>query len=66
MCDADVGIFTYNWVKGRSRPSPNFNTMHKCRNFDNILAWGQAHQAKAPPSGVVTKPPDTVELDVPP
>lgn len=66
MCDADVGVFNYNWVKGRSRPYPNFNTMHKCRNFDDVLTWAKSHQAKAPAGGIIPKPSDAVELDVPP
>ena len=48
QCDSDVGIYTYNWVKDHKRPYPNFNTRHKCRNFDDILRWGRAHEAKRP------------------
>lgn len=66
MCDADVGVLTYNWVKNHSGPYPNFNTLHKCRNFDNVLAWGRAHQAPRPRGGNVKKPADAVEMELPP
>lgn len=66
MCDADVGVYTYNWVKRHSGPYPNFNTLHKCRNFEDVLAWGRAHQAPRPRSGNVTKPADAVEMELPP
>ena len=64
MCDGDVGMLTFNWVKNHSRPYPNFNALHKCRNFDDILEWGRTHQA--PIIGPLRKPADAVELEVPP
>ncbi|MCJ1451359.1 hypothetical protein MMC28_001695 [Mycoblastus sanguinarius] len=68
MCDADVGVITYNWVKNHSNPYPNFNTLHKCRNFDDVLAWGKSHQASKPhtTSGAVERTDDAVEMDLPP
>ena len=64
MCDGDVGILTFDWVKNHSRPYPNFNTLHKCRNFDDILEWGRAHQV--PRLRGFKKPADAVELELPP
>ena len=68
MCDADVGVMTYDWVKGRGHPSPDFNTKHKCRNFDDILRWGLAHQAPTQLGGEVlrTADADAKEMDMPP
>lgn len=63
MCDADVGVVTYNWVKHHSYPVPNFNTLHKCRNFDAISEWSTANQARMPHGGKVTRLPDAVDLD---
>jgi hypothetical protein len=40
MCDADTGIVTLNWVRGRRTPYPNFNVRHKCRDFAKLLEWG--------------------------
>lgn len=39
MCIADAGVITYEWVHGFSDPYPDFNTLHKCRNFEKILTW---------------------------
>ena len=66
MCDADVGIITYNWVKDHDLYYPNFNTVHKCRNFEDIYDWAIAHQAHAPNGGLVIKPDDAEELELPP
>ncbi|KAK3171335.1 hypothetical protein OEA41_003419 [Lepraria neglecta] len=40
----DVGAMTYNWVTVRDAPWPNFNTWHKCMDFDKVLKWGLDHQ----------------------
>ncbi|TFK37916.1 hypothetical protein BDQ12DRAFT_606952, partial [Crucibulum laeve] len=42
-CTGDVGVITYDWVKGNDSPSPNFNTMHQCRNFNKIQEWNIQH-----------------------
>jgi len=63
LCNADVGVITYNWVKHHSQPVPNFNTNHKCRNFDAISAWQKKNQAPVPYKGKVTRTPDAVDLD---
>lgn len=39
MCQADTGLITYAWVPFSDHPTPDFNTMHKCRNFDAIREW---------------------------
>ncbi|KAK6595621.1 hypothetical protein H4I96_09940 [Botrytis cinerea] len=44
MCDADTGIVTYNWLKGKVNPNPNFNVQHQCRNFDAILEYARDNQ----------------------
>ena len=68
MCVADVGIITYEWVKGHKYPYPNFNTVHKCRNFDDILQWSREQQAQAPDTagGWVERFDEVVELELPP
>jgi len=50
MCSADVGIVTYEWVRGFKVPYPNFNTKHQCRNFDKILAWAYENSFHIPHS----------------
>ncbi|RFU31225.1 hypothetical protein B7463_g5111, partial [Scytalidium lignicola] len=44
MCTADVTILTYNWVRGLEHPTPDFNTRHKCREFQAISDWADNHR----------------------
>ncbi|KJA15269.1 hypothetical protein HYPSUDRAFT_149341 [Hypholoma sublateritium FD-334 SS-4] len=53
MCSADVGMITYEWVRGFSSPYPNFNTRHQCRDFEKIISWGMANGVDIPISQVV-------------
>ncbi|KAJ5754098.1 uncharacterized protein N7511_008251 [Penicillium nucicola] len=39
MCAGDVTPVTSNWVLTHHSPHPDFNTMHKCRNFDRLLEF---------------------------
>ncbi|KDR67289.1 hypothetical protein GALMADRAFT_34048, partial [Galerina marginata CBS 339.88] len=39
MCTANNGMITYEWVRGFSSHYPDFNTRHRCRNFQKIIAW---------------------------
>jgi len=48
MCSADTGIISYDWVSGWEVPFPDFNTYHKCRNFDAILDWTTNHRIRIP------------------
>lgn len=55
MCTADVGIITHNWIRNeryptepRTRPFEDFNIVKKCRNFDALLDWTEAHAIKNP------------------
>ena len=66
MCDADVSVLTYNWVKHHHFPHANFNVEHKCRNFEDVLDWANDHQAPAPSNGQIVKQPGYVEFSEPP
>ncbi|KAF9885961.1 hypothetical protein FE257_012136 [Aspergillus nanangensis] len=61
MCYGDTSVITHNWVQGFQFPYPNFNTKHKCRNFDKIVEWEKNHQIKDP-----GRPADAVVLQTPP
>lgn len=39
MCAGDVTPVTSNWVQTHHSPHPDFNTMHRCRNFDKLLEF---------------------------
>ncbi len=48
MCHADVGLISRRWVKHNPAPYPNFNTWHKCRNFDEVLDLAYKRQLPRP------------------
>jgi len=53
MCTGDVGLITFDWVEGRDIPYPDFNTVHKCRDFDSLLEWNHDNVVHLPMSHVV-------------
>ena len=55
MCNADVGVITHRWVQGHSRPYPNFNVNHQCRDFDKLQEWAK-EQGVPTPDHYVFKP----------
>lgn len=46
MCTVDIGVLGQVWWN-RAEPSAyvDFNTQHKCRNFDAIRQWAFERQA---------------------
>ncbi|RAL04533.1 oxidase ustYa family protein [Aspergillus ibericus CBS 121593] len=45
MCSVDVGVLGQVWVHpDHPEPFVDFNTEHKCRNFDQIREWAQQNQ----------------------
>ncbi|KAL6903963.1 hypothetical protein GGI43DRAFT_399286 [Trichoderma evansii] len=61
-CNADVGLITFNWVKGFGL-TPDFSTQHKCRKLDNIIKWVDTHQSASGPPALRK---DSVWLSEPP
>lgn len=59
MCQADVGIVPFYWVKGQG-PSEDFSTTHKCRKFDKVINWAEEH---AGPGHEPVSYPDSLWLD---
>ncbi|KAK3935324.1 hypothetical protein QBC46DRAFT_422863 [Diplogelasinospora grovesii] len=55
MCNADTGVLGQVWAD-RKHPAafPDFNTRHKCKNYDDIRRWGEVRQEP---------PPDTLPND---
>lgn len=46
MCTADVGVSCQVcWNREEPVAYPDFNTRHKCRNFEDIRQWAFEHQA---------------------
>lgn len=53
MCQVDIGVLGQVWwdpnaAKGGLPPAPqaftDFNTQHKCRNFEAVREWAEKHQ----------------------
>ncbi|EFQ91715.1 hypothetical protein CFE70_007643 [Pyrenophora teres f. teres 0-1] len=75
MCNPDVGVFGQVWWQpgGESEPTPfvDFNSKHRCRDFEAIREWAEAHQL--PPEATVNmsrfyerpKPGDFISPEIP-
>ncbi|MCJ1332214.1 hypothetical protein MMC10_008906 [Thelotrema lepadinum] len=66
MCTVDVGMLGQVWWnKNSPQAYPDFNTQHKCRNFDDIRRWAEKHQApdEVPPDYLL--PPTSEEAVYP-
>lgn len=51
MCNADTGVLGQVWFDQNSPTAfPDFNTKHKCKNFDDISKWAVEHQVRNDPS----------------
>ncbi|KAG2744072.1 hypothetical protein P692DRAFT_20744630 [Suillus brevipes Sb2] len=65
MCRSDATMLTYDWVEGLQNPVPDFNILHRCRNFEKILDWVDKHRVIIPTSDMVRLN-DTIDLHFPP
>ncbi|KAF1938481.1 hypothetical protein EJ02DRAFT_425704 [Clathrospora elynae] len=75
MCTPDVGVLGQVWWQPDSEPDPmpfvDFNTKHRCRDYEAIQTWAKAHQL--PPETEVNmsrfyempKPGDMVFAEIP-
>lgn len=61
MCNADVAVIRWNWVKNHHKPYPNFNTLHACRKFEKVMDWAVQHGDRSE----VTRREDTIDLPFP-
>lgn len=44
MCQPDTGVFGAYFVEDIGEPFVDFNTKHKCKNFDELKDWVTEHQ----------------------
>lgn len=53
MCNVDTGVLGQVWTlqPGTKEPQafPDFNTQHKCRDYEAVRRWAEEHQM--PPDG---------------
>lgn len=61
MCNADTGVITFEWVQEIGDPYPNFNTRHKCRNYNKLVDWYENHKVHLKKADM-TRLEDTVDL----
>ncbi|KAG2144906.1 hypothetical protein BD769DRAFT_1382764 [Suillus cothurnatus] len=61
MCNAEVVVITWDWVKNHTKPYPNFNTRHACRKFENVMDWAVQHADRSE----VARMEDTIDLPFP-
>lgn len=48
MCNTDTGVLGQVWFDQESPTAfPDFNTKHKCKNFNDISRWAVEHQVRA-------------------
>jgi len=46
MCTIDVAVLGQVWWnKEQPAAYPDFNTVHECRNFEDVRRWAEEHQA---------------------
>ncbi|KAH0165131.1 hypothetical protein KCU67_g4852, partial [Aureobasidium melanogenum] len=64
MCTADTGVFGQWWVK-HIGPFVDFNTKHKCKNFEDIRVWAEMHQMTEGEVRVEFRDGDTVLDSIP-
>ena len=63
LCQADVSVITFDWVKGRKWPQPSYGNPKKCRKYEDILTWAEENQAPVPPGNKLGKPDGAMERD---
>ena len=56
MCTADQGLVFSHWVEGHDHRHVDFNTQHKCRNFQKAVDWAIAHGKQPDMSELVRHP----------
>lgn len=48
MCQVDTAVLGQVWTQPGDEPAPtayvDFNTLHKCKNFDAVRAWAEVRQ----------------------
>jgi hypothetical protein len=57
MCTVETGVLgEVWWNKDHPTPYPDFNTRHKCKNFDAVREWAEDHQVRR------EQPPDYLKV----
>lgn len=75
MCNPDVGVLGQVWWQPEGEPNPmafvDFNTKHRCRDYEGIREWAKEHQMPPAEEVVISrfyeqpKPGDTIYPGIP-
>ena len=63
MCDSDINIITFNWVKGKDLPWAMYDGTRNCRKYEDILSWAEDHASSIGADLQLPKPLDAKEVD---
>lgn len=48
MCNVDTGVLGQVWTRQSAmnypQAFPDFSTKHKCKNYEEVRLWAEAHQ----------------------
>ena len=62
MCTVDIAMLGQVWWNKKEPTAyPDFNTRHKCRNFDAVRRWAEEHQAPEEVANDYLKPPMSLD-----
>ena len=66
MCTVDIGVLGQVWYN-QSAPSAfvDFNTQHKCRNFDAVRQWAEVRQLPKEVPDDFLQPPEPGDMIYP-
>lgn len=58
MCTVDTGVIGQVWIYPENpEPYVDFNTRHKCKNFEEIRKWTENNQLpESPPEDFLQQP----------
>jgi hypothetical protein len=57
MCNVDTGVLGQRWVDEEEPFGfPDFQTTHKCKNYDDVRNWAEKLQVSSIPWSIVTAP----------
>ncbi len=47
MCNVDTGVLGQVWYNPKAPEAfPDFNTRHKCKNYEDVRRWAEALQVR--------------------
>jgi hypothetical protein len=49
MCNVDAAVLGQVWYNPEHpKAFPDFNTVHKCKNYDAVRKWAEAREVSTP------------------